>query len=640
MKRWDIGTRVLVAAVVPATLIALALAWYFTYARLASLDRELHEHGNAIARQLAPACEYGVFSGNKGFLQQLAETAVRDGGVDGVAIADKDGVMLASSGELSIDAVKEMTPPEFVRMSTEFPAALVFVAPVGSPRRETGDPFDVEKVAKAHVPEAIGSVLVQMSLAPLEARKNELIFAAALITLAGLVVAAAIARRMSRDVVRPVLQLATTVDRIKAGRLDTRASIEAGGALKMLESGVNAMAASLEAAQRDLEKRVMAATAELHRQKEVAELANRTKTQFLAAASHDLRQPIQAAGLFVSALQLRAKDDETKHLVSRVERALNGLEAVLDGLLDISRLDAGAVKPRVESFPVSRTFGALRDAFSAAAQEAGLTLRFATTSAWCASDPLLLERVLSNLVSNALRYTVTGGVLVGCRRRGAELRIDVCDTGCGIPAAKRDQVFREFVQLGNASRGRDKGLGLGLAIVDRLSRLLGHTVGFRSRVGKGTVFSITVPRVPPPRDTDAAAEKTERSGDFQGWRLLVVDDDTEVLESLNAFLGQLGAIVITAASAADAHSAAAAAKGGIDAILSDYRLPDGDGVSVIDRIRRDAGRPIPAVVITGETTTESLQRVRDRELMLLHKPVSAEALRLALVGLRDLDSES
>ena len=559
MKRWDIGTRVLIAAVVPATLIALALAWYFTYARLASLDRELHEHGNAIARQLAPACEYGVFSGNKGFLQQLAETAVRDGGVDGVAIADKDGVVLVSSGELNVDAVKDMRPPELVRMSTEFPAALVFLAPIGRPRREPGDPFDVENVAKAPVAEAIGSVLVQMSLAPLEARKDELIIAAALITLAGLVVAAAIARRLSQDVVRPVLQLATTVDRIKAGRLDTRASIEAGGVLKMLESGVNAMAASLEAAQRDLEKRVMSATAELHRQKEVAELANRTKTQFLAAASHDLRQPIQAAGLFVSALQLRAKDEETKRLVSRVERALGGLEAVLDGLLDISRLDAGAVKPRVESFPLSRTFSALRDAFSAAAQEAGLTLRFATTSAWCASDPLLLERVLSNLVSNALRYTVTGGVLVGCRRRGAELRIDVCDTGCGIPEAKRDQVFREFVQLGNAAPGRDKGLGLGLAIVDRLSRLLGHTVGFRSRVGKGTVFSISVPRGQLPREADAAADSTNCCGDFQGWRLLVVDDDAEVLESLNAFLSQLGAIVLTAASAAEAYIAAMAA---------------------------------------------------------------------------------
>jgi CheY-like chemotaxis protein len=175
--------------------------------------------------------------------------------------------------------------------------------------------------------------------------------------------------------------------------------------------------------------------------------------------------------------------------------------------------------------------------------------------------------------------------------------------------------------------------------VDRLSRLLGHTVGFRSREGKGTVFSIAVPRSAPPRETDAAAKAANCSGDFRGWRLLVVDDDTEVLESLNAFLGQLGAIVITAASAAEAHRAATAAKGGIDAILSDYRLPDGDGVSVIERIRRDSGRHVPAVVITGETTTESLQRVRDRELMLLHKPVSAEALRLALVGLRNLDSD-
>jgi len=637
LKRWDIRTRVLIAAVAPAILIALALASYFTYVRLAALDRELHEHGNAIARQLAPAYEYGVFSGNNGFLRQLAETAVRDAGVDGVAIADKDGVVLVRSGTLNEDAVKDMTPPELLRLRTEFPAALVFLAPVGRPRREPGDPFEVEKNDKAPAPEAIGSVLVQVSLAPLEARKNELIIAAALITLAGLLVAAGIARRLSQDVVRPVLQLASTVDSIKAGRLDTRASIEAGGVLKVLESGINAMAASLEAAQRDLEKRVTTATAELQRQKEVAELANRTKTQFLAAASHDLRQPIQAAGLFVSALQLRAKDEETKRLVSRVERALGGLEAVLDGLLDISRLDAGAVTARVESFPVSRTFSGLRDAFAAAAQEAGLTLRFAASSAWCVSDPLLLERVLSNLVSNALRYTVSGGVLVGCRRRGADLRIDVCDTGCGIPEDKRDQVFREFVQLGNAAHARDKGLGLGLAIVDRLSRLLGHAVSFRSSLGKGTVFSIIVPRAQPPRQSDAAAVATNCGGDLQGWRLLVVDDDAEVLESLDAFLSQLGATVITASSAAEASTAAMPGEGGIDAILSDYRLPDGDGVAVIEQLRRDAGRPIPAIVITGEMTTESLQRVRERDLMLLHKPVSAEALRAALLGLRNAE---
>jgi two-component system, sensor histidine kinase len=634
MKRWDIQTRVLIAAVVPAFLVAVALAWYFTYARLADLDRELQEHGDAIARQMAPASEYGVFSGNTDALDHLAQIAVRDAGIDGVAIADKDGKVLARAGLLE-DAVLGaiLPPPEVPTCITRFPGALVFVAPVGRLWQDEGDLYAIETDPGGRRPAAIGSVLVYVSLSPLATRKNELIVAAGLITLAGLLLAVGIAHRLSRGVMDPVMQLARAVDRIRAGRLDTRASVDVGGSLKMLESGINAMAASLESDQRELERRIAAATAELQKQKELAETANRTKTQFLAAASHDLRQPIQAVGLLVTALQLRARDEDTRRLASRVERALGGLEAVVEGLLEISRLDAGAITAREEVFPVGRIFAVLRDTFSAPAQEAGLKLRFARTETWCVSDPVLLERVLSNLLSNAIRYTARGGVLVGCRRHGANLRIDVCDTGSGIPEDKREQIFREFVQLGNAAHARDKGLGLGLAIVDRFCRLLGHSLTLRSVVGKGSVFSLVVPRSSPPRQSFTLQGGAPSEGDLQGKRILVVDDDDEVLESLDAFLSQIGASVITASSVAEARTAIPSGGGGVDAVLSDYRLPDGDGVTVVEDLRRSAGREIPAIVITAEAVPASLQRITEHGLVLLHKPVSAEALRAALMRL-------
>ena len=639
MKHWDISTRVLFAAVAPATLIAIVIAWYFTYVRIAALDRELREHGNAAVRQLAPACEYGVFSGNKAFLQQLADTAVRDGGVDGVAVLDQDGSLLVRSGAVNDDALHDVRPLLAVRMRRSEPEALVFFAPVGHIRAAADDLLGGEGSNQSPSSSAIGSVLVQISLAPLGVRKNELIVAAAAIIVAGLILAVGLARRMSADVVQPVMQLVATTNEIKGGRLDARAVIEAGGALKVLETGINDMAASLEAAQRDLEMRVAAATAELQKQKEVAELANRTKTQFLAAASHDLRQPIQAAGLFVSALRLRSRDEDTLHLVSRIERALAGLEAVLDGLLDISRLDAGAVTPRFEAFPLTRIFAALRDTFAATAAESQLTLRIVPTSAWCLSDPLLLERVLSNLLSNALRYTIRGGVVVGCRRRGTALSIEVWDTGSGIPEDKREEIFREFVQLTNTLRGRDKGLGLGLAIVERLSRLLGHPITLRSRVGKGTMFAVTVAQVQPALELSAAHDAAPLGPNLGGLRILVVDDDPDVLESMDAFLSQVGVTVLTASSAAEARRAGALRGPGVDAVLSDYRLPDGDGVAVIGELRRQAGRPIPGLIVTGETAETVLQRVTECGLPLLYKPVSAEALRSALETLLKPQSE-
>jgi signal transduction histidine kinase len=628
MKRWDIGAQVMFAAVVPAALLALALAAFFTYVRISALDRELHEHGAAIARQLAPASEYGVFSGNKDFLRQLAETAVTDGGVDGVAIFDRSGTVMIRSGRLHEDLLHDPKPGRQLEMRHIHPDTLAFVAPVGGMATSAEDLGGAE--GGAGTGPVIGAVLVQMSLEPLALRKAELISAAIAISLAGLGIAIWLARRLANDVARPVLDLSRTVGLIKSGDLGVRSDIEAGGVLKILEAGINDMASSLEEGQRDLEKRVAAATAELQRQKELAEQANRTKTQFLAAASHDLRQPIQAAGLFVSALRLRSKDEDTQRLVSRIERAHAGLEAVLDGLLDISRLDSGAVTPRIELFPANRLLDRLRDAFAATAAESGLRLGVMPSSVWCLSDPLLLERVLSNLVSNALRYTARGGVVVGCRRAGGWVHFQVWDSGSGIPEDKRAEIFREFVQLENPQSGRDKGLGLGLAIVERLSRLLDHPLRLRSVVGKGTVFSVQVRRGRAPRQlpTEAAARAGGNS-DFGGLCILAVDDDPDVLESLVAFLSQIGARVLTAASAAQARQVMSRAEQ-VHVLLSDYRLPDGDGVSIVRELQARYGRHMPGIIISGETAEDVLQRVSASGLRLLHKPVPAETLHQAL----------
>ncbi|HWS13985.1 MAG TPA: ATP-binding protein [Rhodocyclaceae bacterium] len=629
MKHWDLGHRVLVAAVAPAVVIAVVLALFFAIERIEDLDKELHEHGRAIAGQLAPACEYGVFSQNREVLAQLADAAVSQGGVQGAAVFDRNGDLLARSGYLEDAALhRAVVPLPESLQPVRLQRGLVYSALIGRLHTAKDDLVLAESGTQSDGAHPLGMVVVYMSLQPLEEERREVIGGAALITSIGLILAVLFARRLSMGIRRPVFDLAATVAKIEAGDLQARASIDAGGVLKVLEAGINQMAAALEAAQRDLQQRIAAATAELQTQKELAERANRTKTQFLAAASHDLRQPMQALGLFVSALRMRTRDEDTERLVQRIERALNALETVLDALLDISRLDAGIVTPRIESFPVSRLFESLLDTFGGAASEAGLALRIVPTRAWCRSDPLLLERVVSNLVSNALRYTRRGGVVVGCRPFGTRLRIEVWDSGPGIPANQLHEIFREFVQLHNAEPAREKGLGLGLAIVERLSRLLAHPVTVDSWPGSGTVFRVAVPRGRPLSIHQTAGDAPEPPEDLSGLSVLVVDDDQDVLDSTEAFLTELGATVMPCKSGAQARTAAGRSL--VDFVISDYRLPDTDGVTLVKELRQTVGEPVPAILISGEPSLLQLPDVAESRLPVLRKPVRGAALLLEI----------
>lgn len=637
MKHWTVGARVLFAAVVPAALIAVVLAWFFTYARFGDLDRQLHERGFSIARQLAPASEYGVFSGNRDFLRQLAESATTEAGVSYVAIMDSEREILASSGRARVPLDPRLTLPESLTLLASQDDTLLFVAPVGLTPSLREELLATELLdARAAKGVRIGAVLVELSRSELSVRKRGLIATGSFITLVGLFIAGLLARALSRGVTEPILNLADTVAHIKRGDLSARAAIETGGALKLLEGGINDMAAALEDGKANLEQRVADATAELQRQKELAERANLSKTQFLAAASHDLRQPVQAVGLFVSALKMRAKQDDVLKYVSSIERALAGLDTVLDGLLDISRLDAGVVTAQIDAFPVRRVLDRVRHTFSATAAELGLKLRIVDSAAWCRSDPKLLERILFNLVSNALRYTLKGGVCVGCRRRGAHLRIEVWDSGVGIPEDKREEIFREFVQLGNPQRKRDKGLGLGLAIVERLSKLLDHPLTLRSRPGRGTVFMLEVPRAAVRRLGPELERSVLGAGSLAGRRVLVLDDDRDVLDALDAYLVQLGVSVAVAETEEDAYALIRNPDEKPDLILCDFKLAaERDGVMAIRDLRAYLGSATPALIITGEASETALQRIADAGLPTLHKPVRAEDLQLVLTQLLD-----
>jgi signal transduction histidine kinase/Na+/proline symporter len=372
-----------------------------------------------------------------------------------------------------------------------------------------------------------------------------------------------------------------------------------------------------------LEQRVAARTAELEQAMIQAERANDAKSRFLAAVSHDLVQPLNAAQLMTHSLARRLDGDANGRAVARISGALGATEHLIEGLLDISRLDAGGLEPRVVDFPLAELFEQLSGEFSLLARERGLVLRCMPTTVSVRSDPQLLRRILQNFLSNAVRYTRRGRIVLGVRRRGAEVLAGVWDTGPGIPAASRRLIFEEFRRLDPDAAS--PGLGLGLAIAERTARLLDHELVLDSREGRGTLFGVRLPRVDAARRAGGAAEAPEAEA---GGRALVVDNDAQMLASLAGLLRDWSYSVEAATNAADARRMAAA--GPFDAMVLDYHLDDGStGLELLEDLR-GLGQHGPAVLVSADHAAELQNAARQAGCALLHKPIRPLALRSML----------
>ncbi len=369
--------------------------------------------------------------------------------------------------------------------------------------------------------------------------------------------------------------------------------------------------------------------------KSEAEQASAGKTRFLAAASHDLRQPVQAAVLFHHLLTCQDLAPASAKLLNSLGNTLTALQSMLDEILHVSRLDAGVVDVQPKPFRLRTLIDRLAAEFEPLAQAVGLTLRSVDTGVTVNSDPKLLGRILQNLLANAVKYTDSGRILIGCRHAHGAVRIQVWDTGRGIPEGQLKSIFEEFHQVGNFERDRQQGLGLGLSIVDRLALLLHHPIGVRSRLGKGSVFEVVVPLA----DGAEAAETTpaeEHALDGAGWRVLVIDDDPVVLDSIRQYLEQQGFDV----SSAEDREAALARFGEIqppDLVIADYRLgEDETGADIIRLLRTTSGIAVPGIILTGDTSPERIREASRSGFSLLHKPVSpldlSAAVRSALTG--------
>jgi signal transduction histidine kinase/CheY-like chemotaxis protein len=371
---------------------------------------------------------------------------------------------------------------------------------------------------------------------------------------------------------------------------------------------------------------------DLGREKVRTEEASLAKSRFLAAASHDLRQPIHALSMFVEALRARIMDAEARQLLGYVEASVTAMGSLFNALLDISRLDAGVVQPHPWDVPIQPLLERMCRDHAADAALKGIRLVLCPCSAAVHTDPILLEQILRNIISNAIRYTDRGRVLVGCRR-GRRLSIQVWDTGRGIPAEEQERVFQEFYQLGNPERDRAKGLGLGLAIVKRLTSLLECPLTVSSVPGKGSVFKIAVPLSrgavnEPASDPDIAA------GSRRPGLILVVDDEPTIQAGMRSLLSSWGHTVTASGSCAEVLDEIATLPGIPDLIICDYRLRGGEnGIDTIFRLRSEYNEEIPAMLITGDTAPDRLHEAHESGFLLLHKPVAASKLRAAIGNL-------
>jgi signal transduction histidine kinase len=564
---------------------------------------------------------------NLNFIGDLVQ-AVKIGNAGVAFVTDARGMLIAHPDATLVLRRTNLAP------TREFTDSL---AADGPPKRERGlrhvfvDGLQGQPVlaSRAKVDPLGWSVFVELPREEVLAPLYRAIYADLGVLLAALLVSVLAGFLLARRMVRPIRALQVGAAAIGAGQLDHRIDVRTGDEIEALASDFNLMTQRLRDSYATLEQKVAQRTAEVSDQRAVAERADRAKTRFLAAASHDLRQPMHALNLYLGALSMQQLTEPGRRVLVNVRQCAAAMSSLLEALLDISRLDADAMDLKVHDFRLADLLARLEVEFLPQARAKGLRLRVAKSSAWVRSDEAVVERIMRNLVTNAIRHSQSGTVLVGCRHVGQLLRLAVYDQGPGIPDDQRELIFEEFYQLANPERDRTKGLGLGLSIVKRLASLLDASVALKSVVGRGTMFGLDLARAAPPTGNARSANRAEpEPTSIRDALVVVVDDDGMVLKATRELLVQWGCHVLACTSAPEALAALASCPQPPNLLICDYRLPGADdGMAVVEKIREEFNLPIPALIVTGDVLPEQLDQLQALDVTVLHKPVSDGMLR-------------
>ena len=487
----------------------------------------------------------------------------------------------------------------------------------------------------------LGSVLVEVSIADAVAAQRASL-RNALITLGlSLLMATLLCWQAARWISAPLRRLARAVHELGRGDRPVMVEITDQTEIGELQSGFNSSAAALFAMERGMQHEIELATVELASKNAALEAANITKARFLASASHDLRQPLYALTLFSSALVVDEADPVQLDRITHIQECVQALDHLFSELLDLSRLETGTLQVEISEFPLDEVFDEVSCNFRMIAEQHDLRLVMRTTGLWVRGDRSMIGRIINNLVSNALRYTKSGGVLVGARRcAGALVRIDVWDTGSGIAAEHQRHIFDEFYRVdrpegSSSDEGHRRGLGLGLSTVQRLAELLDTCVELKSRVGRGSVFSFRLPEVaarPCARTVSMAP-----TFNLAGMHVLVIDDEPAILAGTRYLLSSWGCEVATAEDQEQALEAVNMWINQPDLVISDLHLRDGhSGLEILAALdchyQRDGEEPFPRLLITGETRRDHLLEIEAAQIPVLYKPVSPEQLREVMMA--------
>lgn len=616
----SIAAQLIALAVVPSIALAFAFAllWYTTEQR--ELELEYTREAEAVAAGLARGAEFAISSNNLELIDLTLRSALKHPNIVSASVLRLDR---SSVGE----AVRDGNRPNASTTRR-------FEHPISDSGRS-----GLTALAPAGV---VGTAVIEVDQSALIHARGTLRWtvAVAFLSLSSLLVVVIFlwARRLSA----PLTTLTDVVRRLSRGDLAARVQPVGTGEIRDLELGINHLARVIGDNQRQLSEKIHAATVALKEQRDQATAASQAKSRFLAAASHDLRQPMHALGLFCTALEKRITEPDQRKLLSNIHTSLRAMEELFESLLDLSRLEAGRVVANVDRVALQEVFSWIDLEYSAAARDKGLRFRVRQTDAWVQADIALLRRVLMNLVANAIRYTQSGGVLVGAQRRGDAVRIGVWDTGPGIDAASREAIFEEFVQLRHETSDKTKGLGLGLAIAKRSAELMGTTIRVQSTPNRGSLFSITLvnarsrARARGPKATPTMiTASTQTMLQLSGQRVLVIEDDEPGRQAMRALLSQWGCDVRDADSG---NTACERVRDGWqpEVIVSDFRLRAGEtGLDAIARVKQVTGRDAPVVIVSGELALSiDAESLGHPDWVVLRKPVSAGALREAMQTVR------
>ncbi|MGZ8256927.1 MAG: ATP-binding protein [Gallionella sp.] len=652
-KKYSIRQHMIALTLLPLLLLALLLESFLLHGHYADLDQALLDRGLLLARQLASTSEYAVFANNRDFLQSLAQSGLNVSDVRGVMIINADEQVLVEAGQFSVAQIQHRAMPNSQLSRTQLARTTGWLDEHTPLRNEANKILIYQAILPSQVSldEApsravahIGAVIIEMSKQRVQNYKQRIFIISLAVTIACLLLSFYLMSLASRRITRPIKVLSDLVANLRQGDLHTPIVLTSNiDELASLIMGMQKMTLTLAQDHRNMQQQIDVATQGWREKKEQAERATQQKSVFLAVASHDLRQPLHALGLYTAELQRTLAGSAQQPLVERIEQSVDALTTLLNALLDLSKLDAGAVVPQWQSCNVSLIVNRIANDYRMLAQMKKIRFVVHPCHGWVHSDPVLLERILMNLVSNAVRYTRENGcVMIACRKRGNQLRIEVRDNGVGISAAHQTDIFREFSQVQGHQLDSNKGLGLGLAIVDRLVHLLGHGMEVKSKLQHGSVFAlqaaIATPAIPLENTGSYASYKSAgENTPLLGKRLLVVDDDELVLTSTATILESWGGKVFTSTSLAGVQQLLMQGESW-DLIISDYQLSATEtGMDVITAVRAKLGDAVKGILISGDTRPELLQLAHAAGLHLMHKPVKPAKLRSLSVFLLGTD---